>query len=128
METGDDKVSEAIRQWWLTPLNPALRQVDLSEFEVSPVYEASSGFRRKGDVFIPCLKVQACSLLRTLGSNICPVSMAVVDTDQLFLRTKRSSEKRSRRILKAPAVSLNHPLSQMQVHLDQAQRGRLWVA
>lgn len=43
METGDDKVSEAIRQWWLTPLNPALRQVDLSEFEVSPVYEASSG-------------------------------------------------------------------------------------
>lgn len=36
------KVPEAVRQWWHTPLIPALRQMDLSEFKASLVYEASS--------------------------------------------------------------------------------------
>lgn len=84
--------------------------------------------RKTEKAFIPCLKVQACFFLRTLDSNICPVSMARVDTDQLFPRTKGSSRKGKGGPPKAPAVGLNYPLSQMQVHSDQAQRGHLWVA
>lgn len=49
--------------------------------------------RKTEKAFIPCLKVQACFFLRTSDSNICPVSMARVDTDQLFPRTKGSSRK-----------------------------------
>lgn len=77
---------------------------------VSPLPSQGSWWQenRKGGAFIPCLKVQACSLLRTLGSSICPVSMAMAEANQGFLGGKAKG------IPKAVAVGLNYPLSQMQ--------------